>query len=339
MTENEEFIFESIYSQIRMGFSSVLDIKENIIEEIEDNQFQEEISEKWAFETIEKEHQKLISESGNWKMPTDTEKLIEAFDELCKNNIIALHNAGYETSDGEYEVVQIEKKINQNQTTSEGYCFYHEQDLSRAISLENPSLNLAFQKVDNSDDRVTLALGRKIVNILSNKGFKIEWNGDVNRKILIQDFQWQYLFENKRDLHNYDEVIELMLSEKEQSENSKFASEFCLKTVEIYNKNPSLIDVINIIENMKYNDEDNPSFIILDLKKSKSNIMFLQALINDDSSYIIELREGSLNEFKHYRFNTKEKNTIINCFKKLYNKKDIDYSKWNNVTEEFIEQD
>ncbi|MCD8445501.1 DUF6891 domain-containing protein [Tenacibaculum finnmarkense] len=336
MTENEEFIFESIYTQVRIGFSSISEIKENIIEEIEDNKFEKEISEKWVFETIEKEHQKLISESRNWKTPTDTEKLIEAFDELCKNNIIALHNAGYETSDGEYEVVQVENKLNQNQTASDGYCFYHEQDLSRAISLENPCLYLAFQKVENSDDGIALAVGRKIVTILLSKGFEIEWNEDVSRKILIKNFQWQYLFEYKRDLHDYDEVIELMLMEKEQSKNSKFSYNFCLKTDEIYNINPSSIDVINVIEDMKYSDKNNPSFVVLELKKSK--IMFLQVIVNDDDSYIMELREGNLNDFKHYRFNTKEKSTIINCFKRLFDKKDIDYSKWKNVTEEFIEQ-
>ena len=78
MTENEEFIFESIYNQVRMGFTSIAEIKENIIEEIEDNEFQEEISEKWAFEKIDNEHQKVISESKNWKTSTDTEKLIES---------------------------------------------------------------------------------------------------------------------------------------------------------------------------------------------------------------------------------------------------------------------
>jgi hypothetical protein len=216
MTENEEFIYESIFNQVRMGFLSISEIKENIIEEIEDNEFDEEISEKWAFEIIDKEYQKLKSESENWENPTDTEKLIEAFDELCENNIIALHNAGYTTSDGEYEVVEVERNLLENQVTSDGYCFYHEQDLSRAISLENPSLYIAFQKVDNSDDKITLDVGRKIVKILSNKGFEIEWKEDVNSKILIPNFKWQYIYdERKRDLQDYEQIIELMLQEKQ----------------------------------------------------------------------------------------------------------------------------
>jgi hypothetical protein len=41
MTENETFIYESIFNQVRMGFLSVDEIKENIIEEIEDNEFED----------------------------------------------------------------------------------------------------------------------------------------------------------------------------------------------------------------------------------------------------------------------------------------------------------
>lgn len=333
MTENEEFIYESIYSQVRMGFSSIPEIKENIIEEIEDNEFEEEISEKWAIATIEKEHEKLISESKKWKTPTDTEKLIEAFDELCKDNIIALHNAGYETSDGEYEVCEIEKKLNQNQINSDGYCFYHEQDLSRAIKRKNPELYIAFQKINNSNDEITLAIGRRIAKKLTEKGFDIIWEEDIKSKILIQNFKWQYLYKNTRDLNDYDDVIELIL--KEQFKNSKNSSDFCLKTVEIYNINPDLIDIIDVIKNIKYYDEDTPSFIILEFKKNIKNILYLQAIINDDFSYSIELRIGDENDFKHYSFNTKEKNIIIDYFKKVYEKKEIDYSNWNNVTEEF----
>ena len=238
MTENEEFICESIFNQIRMGFLSISEIKENIIEEIKDNGFDKEMSEKWALEIIDKEYQKVISESENWESPTDTEKLIEAFDELCRNNIIALHNAGYTTSDGEYEVVEVERNLRENQITSDGYCFYHEQDLSRAVSLENPSLYIAFQKVDNSDNEVTLGVGRKVVKVLTKKGFEIEWNEDVNSKILIPNFKWQYIYdENKRDLLNYEQTIELMAQKKQQPTTYKNNGENIAKTKDRNNNN------------------------------------------------------------------------------------------------------
>lgn len=328
MTENEKFIFESIYNHIRTGFYSIAEIQENILEEIEDNELEEEISEEWAFETIEKEHKKLIAESKKWEKPTDTDKLIEVFDDLCKENIIALHNAGYDNSDAEYEVLQVEQKLNQNQTSSDGYCFYHEEDLLHAIRPINPSLQITFQKIENSDDNIAINIGKKVVKKLTEKGFNIEWNEEANRKILIKNFHWQFLFEDKRDLHDYDEVIELMLGEKEY--------DFCLKTLEIYNINPSLTDIMKVIENLEYSDEDNPSFIILDFRKTSSEIQYLQAIINEDSSYYIELRTDNKDDFHHYRLKTKEKNVIKDYFNQLYKEEMVDYSKWNNITEQFL---
>ncbi|MFT3705544.1 MAG: hypothetical protein QM802_24455 [Agriterribacter sp.] len=162
MTENEDFIYESIVSQVRMGFRPIVGIKENIIEEIEDNGFEDEISEEWALTNIDNEWNNLITESKQWKTPTDTERLIKAFDELCNANIIALHNAGYTTSDGEYEIVEVERELRKMDIMSDGYCFYHTQDLSRAIESENPSLYIAFQKVDNSNDEVTIGVGKRV---------------------------------------------------------------------------------------------------------------------------------------------------------------------------------
>lgn len=212
MTENEEFIYESIFNQVRMGFLSIDDIKENIIEEIEDNEFEDEISEAWAFEKIDEEYQKLLQESKQWKSPTDTEKLIKAFDELCDQNIIALHNAGYTTSDGEYEVVEVERELRENEVVSDGYCFYHEQDLARAIILDNPSLYIAFQKVDNSDSETTIEVGNKVAEVLKNNGFEVNWNGSARSKIELSNFRWQHLYdEDGRDLQDYGEVVDRMI--------------------------------------------------------------------------------------------------------------------------------
>ncbi|SHM28877.1 DUF6891 domain-containing protein [Flavobacterium chilense] len=211
MTENEEFIYESIFNQVRMGFLSLDEIKENILEEIEDNEFEDEISEQWANDLIDNEYQKVLTESEKWSKPTDTDRLITAFDELCKENIIALHNAGYTTSDGEYEVVQVEQELNDRRKASTGYCFYHEQDLSRAVITEDPSLYIAFQKINNSNVDVTIAVGKKVAEILKKNGFEVKWNEQATTKILIPDFKWQLLYdESNRDLLNYENVVELM---------------------------------------------------------------------------------------------------------------------------------
>ncbi|PAM93854.1 hypothetical protein B4N84_16415 [Flavobacterium sp. IR1] len=212
MTENEEFIYESIFNQLRMGFLSIDEIQENILEEIDDNEFEDEISEEWAFDKIREENQKLLSESKQWKSPTDTERLIKAFDELADKNIIALHNAGYTTSDGEYEVVEVERDLRENEVESDGYCFYHEQDLARAIALEDSSLFIAFQKVDNTDDATTIEVGKVVAEVLINNDFRIKWDGSARTKIEIPGFRWQKIFdEDARDLQDYSEVVDRML--------------------------------------------------------------------------------------------------------------------------------
>jgi hypothetical protein len=211
MTENQEFIYESIVLQVRMGFLPIDEIKDNIIEEIEDNGFEDEISEDWANEQINNEWENLISESKNWNSPTDNERLTEAFDELCDKNIIALHSAGFETSDGEYEVVEVERALRENGKMSDGYCFYHEQDLARAISKDNPSLYIAFQKINNEDDKVSIEVGKKVAEVLKHHSFAVDWNDSATTKILIPNFKWQRIYdENNRDLQDYNNVIERM---------------------------------------------------------------------------------------------------------------------------------
>ncbi|STD58931.1 DUF6891 domain-containing protein [Empedobacter falsenii] len=215
MTENEAFIYESIENQVRMGFLSLDEIKDNILDEIEDNEFENEISEDWATQHIEAEWQSMLNETKTWKSPTDIERLIAAFDELCDQNIIALHNAGYTTSDGEYEVVDVERKLQDNGIVSDGYCFYHEQDLSRAIAKEYPSLYIAFQKVDNEDDDVTIAVGKKVVEVLKKHQFEVDWNESPTSKILIPNFKWELFYdENNVDLLDYEAVAKHMIAKK-----------------------------------------------------------------------------------------------------------------------------
>lgn len=212
MKENNEFIYELIYSQIRMGFSTVAEIKENILQEIEDNEFEEEISEEWVNEIVQEEYQQLLIESLLWDKPTDTERLITAFDELCRMNIIALHNVGYTNTEGEYEVIDVEAELNNYNKFSDGYCFYHEQDLSRSIASENSSLNISFQKIDNLQDNVTINVGRKIVEVLNKNNFTVVWDESSTTKIEIQNFKWQYVFGmNNRDLKDYEAVVDLIL--------------------------------------------------------------------------------------------------------------------------------
>src|SRR5690606_28449166 len=128
MSEDQQFIFDSIYTQVRSGFYSLEDIQNNIIEEIEDNGFEDEISEDWAYKQINAVNEELLKESETSGEKTQTNRLRAVIDEVAESKIIALQYTGYTTDDGEYEVIEVERTLNDNKEQSDRYCLYHGQD-------------------------------------------------------------------------------------------------------------------------------------------------------------------------------------------------------------------
>jgi hypothetical protein len=213
MTEDQQYIYDSLVNQIKMGFFPVDEIKEMTWEQVEDEEFEDEISEKWVNTTVDAEFKKHTEASKNWKTPTDTQKLVKAFNELSEAKIIALHNAGYTTSEGEYEVVEVEIELRKHKIQSDGYCFYHQQDLERAIDPDSRNLMIAFQKIDNSDDAVTISVGQKVAEKLKENGFEVIWDGTAQTKIEIPNFNWEKVYsESDEDLLNHNRVLQFMKS-------------------------------------------------------------------------------------------------------------------------------
>lgn len=211
MSEDQQFIFDSIFTQVRSGFYSLEDIQANVLEEIEDNGFGDEISEEWAKEQIEIVNRESLIDYEHREHPSDTERLIDAFDELAmKHKIIALHDPGYITEDSEYEVIDVERALNDNSVASEGYCFYNGEDLETAVRGEG--LQLFFQKIDNTSDAIAKEIARKIIAVLNAKGLKTEWSGKADAPIELLDFKWLRNYdENARDLRDNNYVIDAIL--------------------------------------------------------------------------------------------------------------------------------
>ena len=67
----------------------------------------------------------------SWPKETDCDRLDRAFDALMAAGICALHNAGYTQSDGHADVAQ--ELHDQGREKFHGYCFYHGQDVERAV--------------------------------------------------------------------------------------------------------------------------------------------------------------------------------------------------------------
>ncbi len=123
-----------------------------------------------------------------WPATTDCDRLDRAFERLNGETILAVHNAGYTQSDGLDCVRELYHERGGEQSSLTGFCFYHEQDLERA--LRGQGLMLAFGAVDGSDER-GLEVGRRIQQALTDEGFMVAWDGSMDQRIAIKKLNWQ----------------------------------------------------------------------------------------------------------------------------------------------------
>jgi hypothetical protein len=185
---------ELIQQEVKFGFNQA----EDILEVVWTAGFEDEddLDEEWLKHIITFYYSKHQKQSADWKRPSDVDKLAEVFDELNQDNIIALHKAGYTKQDGYSDVNEVVNLLKVQDIIPEGYCFYHTQDLERAISPSSKSLFLAFDDICQNNEKAIL-IGRKIVNKLQQKGFSVEWNETIEQRIEIKNMNWQKVPDNQ----------------------------------------------------------------------------------------------------------------------------------------------
>lgn len=211
MTENEQYLYDRFLISIKSGFSSLEDIIDDEIEAVEDEGWENEISEEWLREIIGREYAKHEAESKTWQHPTDTEKLHGVFDRLCREKIVALHNAGYEKSDAIYDASEVWKDIEDEGVNPIGYCYYHGQDVERVINYG--SLYIGFYGPHDNNEKEAIIVGNKVAAALKDAGFTINWNNTATKRIEVVDFNWQNVFTTDDDMDEewgYDRIVELM---------------------------------------------------------------------------------------------------------------------------------
>jgi len=89
-------------------------------------------------------------------------------------------------SDGQEDVGQALRE--RGRPGIKGYCFYHGQDLERAVNGEG--LFLAFGDLDAIAEQKK-AVGEQIKACLERHGFEVEWNGDPERRMAIVKLEWK----------------------------------------------------------------------------------------------------------------------------------------------------
>jgi hypothetical protein len=139
-----------------------------------------------AVDAVMAEHEK---QKVTWPRVTDCDRLNSVFVALSAKGIIVLQNAGYTQSDGMDDVSEV-FHTHRNRESMIGYCFFHGQDLERAI--DGRGLYLAFGPKDSKKEQTGGPLiGALITDELKHGGFTVQWNETFNQRIFIPAIDWK----------------------------------------------------------------------------------------------------------------------------------------------------
>ncbi len=172
---------EEIRIRIWSGFHSLSDVLEMIAESDEPDVDREKIE---AF--ARSEYRAKRDAEANWPPVTDCMLLDEVFNSLNCNGIIALHNAGYTLSDGISEVS--EALARHDSAEVKGYCFYHEQDVARAV--DGHGLSLAFGNIADTESGKR-QIGERVTAEFERRGFIVEWDGNPETRVNLPKIVWR----------------------------------------------------------------------------------------------------------------------------------------------------
>lgn len=183
MNDSTRYLLDTIHSHVWSGFYSPADVDEAIEDLLEGEDGADEAVLRAA---VGPEFARKRAAEATWPQTTDCDRLDAAFKALDAAGIIALQNAGYTLSDGLDDVAEVWHR--RGRTGSSGYCFYHGQDLERAVA--GHGVMLAFGSFgDNPDNK--LQVGRSIQATMERHGLRVEWNGDAETRLNLPSLDWK----------------------------------------------------------------------------------------------------------------------------------------------------
>ena len=185
---------EQLELDISFGFENETELYDSIRDMFYD---EEDFDEDWLRQTIAEKYSQHQKDSANWTRPTDFERLDQVFEALIMQKIVCLHKAGYTKQDGEGDCMEIIEKLQEHGIKALGFCYYHAQDLARAVNKDSRSLLLGFDSA-TQDDGEALQVANMIVTALRECNFEVNWPGTVDQRIEIQNLDWRKLPDNEK---------------------------------------------------------------------------------------------------------------------------------------------
>ena len=184
---------EQLELDIKFGFEN----EEELFDSIRDMFYDEkDFDEEWLRQTISEKYKQHQQDSIAWTRPTDFDRLAKTFDQLIREKIVCLHKAGYTKQDGEGDCMETIERLNELGIKAVGFCYYHSQDLARAVDKDIRNLYLGFDS-PTQDDNEALQVANKIVATLKENKFEVSWVGTVDQRIEIKNINWQKIPDNE----------------------------------------------------------------------------------------------------------------------------------------------
>lgn len=130
-------------------------------------------------------------------------KLESVFNALVSENIVGVHNCGFDIEEGVADVFELYVHLKNNKFSPEGFCFYTFEDVEDAIY--DNKLKITFGDFENNEEKA-LDCGKKIYNALS-KEFDLIWDETINTQIEINPITWDKSYtDNEYEIEGAYEV-------------------------------------------------------------------------------------------------------------------------------------
>jgi hypothetical protein len=184
MDEATKELRVAVRNAVWSGFYTQEEVAEMLTDWIEDDEGDPD--EAALGVALQKEFADKKAAEATWPRVTDCDRLDRAFADLRAKGIIALQNAGYTMSDGLYDVGEALAQVGRKGIR--GYCFYHGQDLERA--LDRMGLMLAFGSLDDEPTR-KIEVGQTVQAALQEVGLVVEWKGDPESRLQLPLLDWK----------------------------------------------------------------------------------------------------------------------------------------------------
>ena len=123
-------------------------------------------------------------------------RLENVFNGLANENIVAIHNCGYDIEEGVQDAFELFVHLQNNNFKPEGFCFYAFEDIEEAIY--ESKLKITFGDFEN-DENKALEIGKTVDQYLKQAGFNINWDNTINNQIEINPFNWDKSYNDEKE--------------------------------------------------------------------------------------------------------------------------------------------